>query len=102
MDLYHQILPELPSVQVLDSKPRQAALRKTWAWVLTSVKSDGERRATNAAEALEWFRAYFERARENDFLMGKTPRTGAHANWRCDLDFLLTDRGMKHVIERTQ
>lgn len=102
VDLYHQILPELPSVQVLDSKPRQAALRKTWAWVLTSVKSDGERRATNAAEALEWFRAYFERARENDFLMGKTPRTGAHANWRCDLDFLLTDRGMKHVIERTQ
>jgi len=102
VDLYHQILPELPSVQVLDSKPRQAALRKTWAWVLTSVKSDGERRATNAAEALEWFRAYFERARENDFLMGKTPRSGPHANWRCDLDFLLTDRGMKHVIEKTQ
>lgn len=102
VDLYHEILPELPSVQVLDSKPRQAALRKTWAWVLTSHKVGGDRRATNSAEALEWFKAYFERARENDFLMGKTPRSGAHANWRCDLDFLLTDKGMKHVIEKTQ
>lgn len=102
VDLYHQILPELPEVRVLDSKPRQTALRKAWVWVLTSCTAEGDRRATNPAEALDWFKRYFERARANDFLMGKTPRSGAHANWRCDLDFLLTDRGMKHVIEKTQ
>jgi uncharacterized protein YdaU (DUF1376 family) len=101
VDLYHEILPELPSVVVLDSKPRQTALRKVWTWVLTSTKADHSRRATTSDEALAWFRSYFERARENDFLMGRTPRTGPHANWRCDLDFLLTDRGMKHVIEKT-
>ncbi len=101
ISLYHDILPELPEVRVLDSKPRQAALRKVWQWVLTSHRSDGERRATNSVEAIDWFRAYFERARNNDFLMGRGCRTGEHANWRCDFDFLLTDKGMKHVIEKT-
>jgi hypothetical protein len=33
--------------------------------------------------------------------MGRTQRHGEHANWRCDIDFLLTERGMKHVIEKT-
>lgn len=99
--LYHDILPEMPEVRVLDSKPRQAAMRKVWHWVLTSQRSDGERRATDAESALAWFRTYFERARNNDFLMGRGSRTGEHANWRCDFDFLLTDKGMKHVIEKT-
>jgi hypothetical protein len=98
--LYHEILPNLPKA-VLPTKDRVKALQKTWHWVLTSLKPDNTRRAENADEALAWFRTYFERATENDFLMGRTPRSGEHANWRCDLDFLLTDRGMKHVIEKT-
>jgi hypothetical protein len=32
----------------------------------------------------------------------KYARSGAHANWRCDIDFLLTDKGMRHVIEKTE
>lgn len=80
---------------------RQKAMRKTWSWVLTSRKSDGVRRAETADEALAWLRAYFERAGENDFLMGRGPRAPGHEGWRCDLDFLLTDRGMKQVIEKT-
>ena len=99
--LYHEILPGLPAVR-LETESRKRALRKTWEWVLTSRKNDGSPRATNAQEALEWFRSYFERATENDFLMGRTPRSGEHQNWKCDLDFLLTERGMKHVIEKTQ
>lgn len=80
---------------------RQKALRKLWGWVLSSSKSDGSRRATTAMEALQWIDGYFARASENDFLTGRTQRSGEHANWRCDLDFLLTERGMKHVIEKT-
>lgn len=100
IDLYHEILPELPVVR-LQTKDRTRAIGKTWTWALTSKKPGGERRAETSEQALAWFRSYFERARENDFLMGRTPRSGEHANWRCDMDFLLTDRGMKHVIEKT-
>lgn len=100
IDLYHEHLPDLPMVR-LQTKDRVRALRKIWAWCLTSKRGDGSRRAETPEQALEWFREYFTRAGQNDFLMGRTPRSGEHANWRCDLDFLLTDRGMKHVIEKT-
>ncbi len=101
VDLYHEVLPELPKVKLLNDG-RRRAISKVWKWVLTTAKSDGQPRATTAAEALEWVKQYFTIARGNDFLMGRTVRTGEHANWQCDLDFLLTDRGMKHVIEKTQ
>lgn len=98
--LYHEVLPELPAVRLMNDQ-RKRALAKVWGWVLTSSTPEGTRRATTPAEALEWFRRYFERARDNDFLMGRTARNGEHAGWRCDLDFLLTDKGMKQVIEKT-
>lgn len=101
VDLYHEVLPEMPKVRLLNDG-RRRAVSKVWKWVLTSAKTDGQPRATNAAEALDWLRQYFTIARGNDFLMGRSPRSGEHANWQCDLDFLLTDRGMKHVIEKTQ
>jgi hypothetical protein len=99
--LYHAKLPSLPRVR-LGLESRQKALRSFWGWVLSSTKSDGTARATNAPEALAWIAGYFERANANDFLMGRTQRTGEHANWQCDLDFLLTDKGKKQVIEKTR
>ena len=81
---------------------RQRALRKLWGWILSSSKADGTRRAATAEEGLAWAGNYFERAAANDFLMGRGERSGSHANWRCDLDFLLTEKGMKHVIEKTE
>lgn len=101
VDLYHEVLPELPKARLLNDG-RRKTIQKLWKWVLTSKKTDTTPRATNAEEALEWLKQYFTIARGNDFLMGRTVRTGEHANWQCDLDFLLTDRGMKHVIEKTQ
>lgn len=101
VDLYHEVLPELPKVRLLNDG-RRRSIQKLWKWVLTSKKTDKTARATNAEEALAWIQQYFTIARGNDFLMGRTPRTGEHVNWQCDLDFLLTDRGMKHVIEKTQ
>lgn len=100
IEVYHEALPELPAVR-LKTKDRARALSKVWGWVLTSKKADGERRAQSEDEAVEWFSDYFARVRDNDFLMGKTPRSGEHAGWRCDIDYLLSDKGMKQVIEKT-
>ena len=98
---YHDALPELPRAVLLSTK-RKRSLSKFWGWVLTSRKTDGAKRAGNAAEALDWIKAYFVRASQNDFLMGRTQRSEAHSGWQCDLDYLLTDRGMQQVIEKTQ
>lgn len=101
IDLYHEFLPELPRVRLLNDK-RRRDIAQRWRWVLTSKKADQSRRAETADQALNWFREYFDRARENDFLMGRGVRSGEHANWQCDIDFLLSERGMKHVIEKTR
>jgi hypothetical protein len=100
VEVYHELLPMLPKVRMMP-KTRKKALISFWAWVLTDKRLDGSSRATTAADALAWVRKYFERASENDFLMGRIPRTGDHAGWRCDLDFLLTEKGKKQVIEKT-
>jgi hypothetical protein len=34
--------------------------------------------------------------------MGKTQREGAHAKWRPDIEFMLSERGLRQVIERTE
>lgn len=101
-ELYHQALPSLPRVRLMNDK-RRKAFSRFWRWVLTSKKSNGDRRATNRDEALEWIAGYFGRASDNDFLMGRSGGRGAeHANWQCDLDFLFSEKGMKHVIEKTR
>lgn len=101
VDAYHAALPELPAVRLMNDG-RCKAIAKLCTFALTSKKSDGSRRATTAGEALAWIKTYFERARDNDFLMGRGTKVPGHEGWRCDLDFLLTSRGMKHVIERTE
>jgi len=99
--LYNSILPELPSAKVMNAK-RESACRKFWKFVLTSKRSDGTPRASTASEAIAWIEAYFTRTRENDFLMGRTKRSEQHASWRCDFDYLLSDKGISQVIEKTR
>lgn len=101
IDLYNEILPELPSVRLTTDK-RKRSINAFVKWVLASKKSDGTARATNVEEALTWIKAYFDRARDNDFLMARDgTRSGSHSNWKCDLDFLLSEKGRVHVIEKT-
>lgn len=99
--VYHDVLPELPRVKLMPLK-RRRALQSLWRFVLTTPRSDGTPRASSGDEALGWIRDFFERARANDWLMGRTPRVNGHENWQCDLDFLLSERGLKHVIEKTR
>lgn len=105
VDAYHAALPELPAVKLRDGKTweaRKRAMRERWRWVLTSNRSDGKRRAETVEQAMDWTRGFFDRVRDNDFLMGRSQRSGDHANWRCDFDFLLTERGLRQVIEKTR
>jgi hypothetical protein len=97
--LYHEVLPELPGVRLIDDK-RQKAMRRVWAWCFTSTLETGQYRATNAQEALAWFRLFFDRVRTSDWLMGRTRRTAGHEGWECSLDYLMSPAGHKHVIER--
>lgn len=99
--LYHDKLPALPRCKLLP-ETRKRAIQRVWKWVLTSKKPDKTRRATTAEEALAWFGMYFDRAGANDFIMGRTRKSDSHANWKADLDFLLSDKGMKQVIEKTE
>lgn len=99
--LYHEVLPELPGVKVMDAA-RDSALREFRDWVLNSKRQDGSPRATNDAEVLDWAREYFNRARNNDFIMGRGTRSAEHKNWRCSIEYLMSSRGMKKVIEETQ
>lgn len=97
--LYHELLPEMPEARVM-TDGRKNAIAKRWAWVLTSERQ-GKRRATNAAEGLDWLRRYFTAARDSDFLMGRTAKTPEHAGWRCSIDFLMGDKGLVHVMEKS-
>lgn len=99
VNAYHDTLPELPSVRVMDDK-RVQAIRQTWRWVLTSKLPDGSPRAKTADEAKAWFHRYFGAVRDSDWLMGRTARSEAHRNWRPDIEFLCSPRGLKAVIER--
>lgn len=101
VDAYHANLPDLPRVKLMPES-RQKALRSMWGWVLSSKKSDGTPRAETADEAIKWLNDYFARAAKNDFITGKTPPGAGHEKWQCDLDYLLTDKGRKQVIEKTR
>jgi len=101
VDLFHEVLPELPKVRILDDK-RKKTISSFCRWVLTSKRSDGVRRAQTTDEALAWIRSYFDRARANDFLMGRGAKSAGHEGWECDIDFLLSEKGKRQVIEKTR
>jgi hypothetical protein len=101
VELFHEVLPEMPRVKLM-GEPRKKALGSFWKWIFTERTSSGATRAQTADEALAWIRAYFERARSNDCLMGRTARGEGHRDWKCDLEFLLSDKGKRQVIEKTE
>jgi hypothetical protein len=101
VEIYHDLLPELPGVKVMD-KGREKAIKNLWDYCLTTPKKDGQPRATNAAEALTWIRAFFERARENDWVMNRAPRGPGHENWKADIEYVCGPKGLKRVLEKTE
>jgi len=74
-------------------KDRAAALRSRWGEMAK------DKAWTSADDGVQWFRRFFERVGTSDFLMGRTQREDRHAGWRCDIDFLLSPKGFRGVLE---
>lgn len=80
INLYHQILPELPAVKSW-AEERQKQLRQRW-------KEESKR------QNLEWWKRYFRYIRESPFLMGENNR-----HWMPNLEWLVKKRNLINVIE---
>lgn len=73
---------------------RKKLMDAMWLFILTSRRSDGSPRATNEEQALAWLRAYFRRARRDDWMMGRRDPNA----WRADFDYLVAERAWDKVI----
>lgn len=99
--LYEELLPSLPGVSAGLNPARRKVLREFWVWIFKSRKRDQTVRATTHQEGLDWIRLYLKRAADNDFIMGRTRRSAGHENWKPDVEFIYSPRGIKQVLERT-
>ena len=79
---YNEILPELPKAEMLT-----ASRSKTLTLRIIEDQARCE---------LDWWRQYFERVRLFPWLMGNNP-----SNWKATFDWLLSEDGMRKVIEGT-
>jgi len=85
VELYHEILPELPRVKALTDL-RRRLLQARW-------KEYPDR------QNLEWWRAYFEFVKKSDFLMGKSPPKNGKPPFRADFEWLIRPNNMVKVLE---
>lgn len=96
VELYHEKLPSLPQV-VKITPSRRSAIGARWRDICEDIRSDGDE--VTEAKALENFGMFFDRVAHSDYLMGRTPRSSGHQNWRCNLDFLMRQQPFFKVIE---
>lgn len=90
VDLYHQHLPMLPRVEVMNDG-RRRALSARWREVVTDKEICKTESPKDAA--LDFFGWYFGHASKSPFL------TGRSKNWRADFDFLITPSKFVKVVE---
>lgn len=99
IDLYHETLPELPSVKPdLWDGGRADALRTRWKETLRRLKKLGKR--YDEAAGLRWWRGYFTLVRASPLLMGKITNQRSGRIWRADLAWLVKAENYKKVLER--
>jgi len=88
VDLYHELLPTLPTVADLSAK-RKAIVRARWQ----SLKPE------SLADGLNEFRCYFERVAKSKFLTGKSPPVGDRKPFRANFEWLMNESNFLKVIE---
>jgi hypothetical protein len=95
LELFARILPQLPQPKAeLWNGKRADAMKSRWKWVLTARQAGGERYATDEAEALDYFKRYFEHVAKSDYL------TGRMGGWTgCNLGWLMNADNFAKVIE---
>jgi len=79
VDLYHQILPELPPVRDI-TPSRQKSLRARW-------------RSHKRFQNMKFWSDFFELVSTSDFLMGRAK------DWQADFDFMIRASKFQKIIE---
>lgn len=83
IELYHEVLPELPSVEKL-TEQRKGFIRQRWQEDL---------------KELEHWRNYFDFVRRSDFLMGRSPPREGKKPFRADLEWLTRPGNYAKIAE---
>jgi phage replication O-like protein O len=85
VDLYHEILPELPGVALIN-KTRQQHLQSRW-------------REHTAHRDLDFWRDFFASVKSSDFLMGKVQGRNGGKPFRATFDWLICPSNFVKVVE---
>lgn len=85
VDLYHEILPELPAV-VLLTDDRKAKLKARW-------------RDSAVHRDLDFWRDYFQSVKASAFLIGKVPGRNGAKPFQANFDWLICPRNFVKVVE---
>jgi uncharacterized protein YdaU (DUF1376 family) len=88
--LYHEHLPMLPRVEVVNDS-RKRALSSRWREVVTDA--DIRKSEDIKAAGLDWFAWFFGHVSKSRFLTGKSK------DWKADFDFLMAPNKFAKVIE---
>jgi hypothetical protein len=90
VSIFHEVLPTLPRVKIMTST-RQKKIRSRWVDICGSDKLDQQ-------AGLEWFRWYFSRVSQSDFLLGRIATKDGRA-WKADLEWLMHPANLVKVLE---
>lgn len=91
VDLYHELLPQLPEVQVLSTK-RKSQLKARWQ---QRVGRNSQRRC----DELEFWEKYFRYVSTCPFLVGQGKPSGDRPVFYADLEWLTNASNFAKVIE---
>lgn len=86
IDLYHEILPELPKCEILNAK-RKGYIRQRW-----QDKKHG-------LHTINHWKNFFEFVSKSDFLMGKTPPSGNRPPFRANLEWITNLNNYTKIYE---
>jgi hypothetical protein len=98
VELYHEILPELPPCTSWDTPEHQSKTRARWRYAYEKLKREGK--PHEAADVLAFFRRYFTYVRGSPFLMGQTEGR-AGKPFTCTLGWLIGPQNFAKVIDQT-
>lgn len=88
IDLYHEILPELPSVNP-----------SLWGGVRKKNLEARIKQYPKAADP-EWWRKFFQRCSQSDLLMGRLPPKPDQLDpWRADLGWMVKPENFRKIVE---
>lgn len=95
LDLWAEHCPSMvqPRRSLWGASEGAKALRARWRWVLTTVE-DGQRLATNEAQALDWFAKFFAYVASCPMLRGENDR-----GWQAGLEWTMKPANFSKIMQ---